>query len=140
MSTKKEKQAETSKGNQTSAQVDALVIRKHYRCKGCGAFLEETEVEKYGDGFCHVLPYYDQNGNAEPMPCGPVSEITEPVKYMILETDMIEIMNTLERIISPEAPFKKDKLEFAHSVIDITIKNGQSIKEILNKYINPSSV
>lgn len=45
-----------------------------YRCAGCGALLEENEVEPYGESLCHVVPALVREGEVEPQPCGPVLE------------------------------------------------------------------
>lgn len=53
-----------------TAPPDAVV---KWRCDGCGKKLEENEVEEYGDGHCHVVPYYNSRvDDWEPEPCGPV--------------------------------------------------------------------
>ena len=46
-----------------------------YKCQGCGADLGESQVEKYGEGLCHVVPVQDRHGDLEPNPCGPVIDV-----------------------------------------------------------------
>lgn len=49
--------------------------RIKWRCEGCGTYLETEEVEPYGDGFCHVVPVYNQRyEDFDPEPCGPVTK------------------------------------------------------------------
>ena len=63
-------------------QVDEIV-RRRFRCEGCGEFLDEDEVESWDDGFYHVVPVHVCGGSEEacwrlcpePQPCGPVIEI-----------------------------------------------------------------
>lgn len=55
-----------------------VVIEELWKCECCGAELTASEVEPYGDGFCHVVGEPDGFGGAEPVPCDPV--IHHPVK------------------------------------------------------------
>jgi len=47
-------------------------------CSACGAELVEREIEPYGESECHVVPNYDQDGDAYPEPCGPVIRSAAP--------------------------------------------------------------
>jgi hypothetical protein len=43
----------------------------HFRCAGCGDFVELEDIKTYGTSLCHEVARFD----GDPMPCGPVKAI-----------------------------------------------------------------
>ena len=97
-----------------------------YKCQGCGADLGESQVEKYGEGLCHVVPVQDRHGDLEPNPCGPVVE-----GETMSETNVISKCckcNTYEY----ERPLNMDELEREKNTKVYTTKNTVTVYRCAN--------